>query len=689
MTTRCTITLRTLLLVLAALLPLASAQAQSTFIGKELLGRITNKSVTVNIAADRDLEVYFEYGTQPGVYASRTAPVTYPGGTPFNTLLDNLQANTRYYYRMRYREPNAATFEARAEHSFQTARPRGSTFSFAIQFDPHMDENSSADVYNLTLQNELAAAPDFLIDLGDTFMSDKLQPITQPAIHDRVRLMRSFYDVVGHSVPLLLSLGNHEGEWGRNLNGTANNVAVWNTDLRKQYIPNPQADGFYLSDQTVEPLVGVRESYYAWEWGDALFVVLDPYWHRTVAPDQAGDWSLTLGRNQYAWLKRTLETSTAKFKFVFAHNLIGGKDLDGPMRGGVETAKYLEWGGYNLDNTWGFDRARPGWPMPIHQLLVANHVTAFFHGHDHLYAKQDLDGVIYQEGPQPSARNFNLGTRATDYQYTHGTVLGGTGYIRVTVSPNEVKSEYVQTWLPSQENATRRNAMVADTWTATARASDLKVVSAASYLGGAVAPASLVSAFGSSLPNRPAAIRDSTGTERLAELLAASAGQVNLQIPAATALGAARLTSGSAAGDVSVLNVMPGLFAANATGQGPAAAMVVHVKADGTQTSEPTFRCGSTPGSCTTSPIDLGPATEQVFLSLYGTGVRNVSTLSDVIVTVGGERAEVFYAGAQPSFTGLDQINVRIPRTLLGRGEIPVVVTAEGKVSNPVAINIQ
>src|SRR6185369_10397342 len=93
---------------------------------------------------------------------------------------------------------------------------------------------------------------------------------------------------------------------------------------------------------------------------------------------QKGDWSLTLGTAQYDWLKQTLENSTATFKFVFAHNLIGGYNqnvngvLQGAMRGGVEVAKYLEWGGYNLDGTWGFDVYRPEMPLPIHQLLVAN-----------------------------------------------------------------------------------------------------------------------------------------------------------------------------------------------------------------------------------------------------------------------------------------------------------------------------
>ena len=59
----------------------------------------------------------------------------------------------------------------------------------------------------------------------------------------------------------------------------------------------------------------------------------------------------------------------------------------------------------------------PAGRMPIHDLLVANHVTAVFHGHDHLFVKQDLDGIIYQEVPQPSAARANATNSAAEYGY--------------------------------------------------------------------------------------------------------------------------------------------------------------------------------------------------------------------------------------------------------------------------------
>ena len=72
----------------------------------------------------------------------------------------------------------------------------------------------------------------------------------------RTLMQRSYHDLVAHSVPLFFALGNHEGEWGRNLNGTAQNVAVWDTQSRNLYYPNPQPDGFYTGDTQSYPFVG-------------------------------------------------------------------------------------------------------------------------------------------------------------------------------------------------------------------------------------------------------------------------------------------------------------------------------------------------------------------------------------------------------------------------------------------------
>ena len=126
----------------------------------------------------------------------------------------------------------------------------------------------------------------------------------------------------------------------------------------------------------------------------------------------------------------------------------------------MEVAGFYEWGGNNADGSWGFDQQRPGWAMPIHQLLVANHVTAVFHGHDHIFVKQELDGIIYQEVPQPSTSRSNATDSAAEYGYINGDVLGSSGHLRVTVTPDEVNVEYVRSYLPEVEQPRQKNGQV-------------------------------------------------------------------------------------------------------------------------------------------------------------------------------------------------------------------------------------
>ena len=307
------------------------------------------------------------------------------------------------------------------------------------------------------MANALADAPDFHIDLGDTFMTEK-HASRESAARQYVA-QRYYFGLIGHSAPLYLVLGNHDGESGRYLDGTADNLAVWSNAMRKKYFSNPQPDSFYTGNTTPDPFAGPLQDYYAWEWADALFVVLDPFW---FAPQQRGgggdNWTRTLGAEQYQWLRRTLQQSRAKFKFVFIHHLVGGADKQ--SRGGAEAAPFYEWGGKNADGSEGFQQHRPGWPAPIHQLLVETGVSIVFHGHDHLFAKQDLDGIVYQEVPQPGLRRYNVPRTAAEYGYVQGAILGGPGHLRIAVSPDRAAVDFVSSRLPEDETADRRNREV-------------------------------------------------------------------------------------------------------------------------------------------------------------------------------------------------------------------------------------
>ena len=429
----------------------------------------TTMSASVRVTADGDL--YLEYGTASGSYTGQTTTVAATTSAPVVVAMSGLAPDTAYFYRARYRPKTESSFRTDTEHAFHTKRLSGRTFTFVIQADPHLDGNSGTAVYTRTLSNELADKPDFLMDLGDTSMVEKCMidgttlcatpaPTTAATVAARYSLLRSYFDQVCHSMPLLMVLGNHDGETGWADVPSANQLDVWSVTTRKVFFANPEPDRFYTGSSVPAAGIGLRQNYYAFEWGDALFVVLDPYTYTPTKPGANG-WGWTLGATQYQWFATTLAASRAKYKFVFSHHMLGGNGSE--TRGGAAFAPFFEWGGRNLDGTWAFNTQRPGWAAPIHQLMVDNHVTAWFHGHDHLYAKEDLDGIVYQEVPQPSLIRYDTPDPGAGYGYV-GTnlvnIFPSSGHLRVTVSPADVKVEYVRSVAVADETATRKNATI-------------------------------------------------------------------------------------------------------------------------------------------------------------------------------------------------------------------------------------
>ncbi len=189
-------------------------------------------------------------------------------------------------------------------------------------------------------------------------------------------------------------------------------------------------------------------------------------------------------------------------------------------------------------------------------------------------------------------------------------------------------------------------------------------------------------------------IKDSADAERPAPLFSVSPTQVNYQIPPGTAAGAASVIITSGNGTIStgaalIHAVAPSLFAANADGQGVAAALALRVKADGSRQFEPIAQFDAAQNKVVPLPLDLGPESDRVFLILFGSGIRFRGSLSAVIATIGGAYAQVSFAETQPSLVGVDQVNVFVPRSLAGRGEVDVLLTVEAKMANPVRINIK
>jgi hypothetical protein len=161
-------------------------------------------------------------------------------------------------------------------------------------------------------------------------------------VNKRYLYERYNFGLITHSVPLFLVNGNHDGELGWLLNGTPNALPIWATTARQTYFSNPQANAFYLGDNKKDPFTGERSSWYAWHWGDALFVVLDPFWNSPLQSNKDG-WNLTLGSNQYQWLSQTQDHFHSQFsgwsRWSNARRYRGGSLL----RMGREELRRIPW----------------------------------------------------------------------------------------------------------------------------------------------------------------------------------------------------------------------------------------------------------------------------------------------------------------------------------------------------------
>jgi hypothetical protein len=446
------------------------AVVMGSFRGNVVLGSPTASSIKANVfAPDQSGTVWISYGASSGTYDKQSSTGTLEPGRPLELALDGLGAGTRYYYRLYFQPAGESAAGPTDEYTFHTARAAGSTFTFTIQGDSHPERAKSqfdASLYARTLLTAAADQPDFHITSGDDFSVDTLDTatITAAQVTERYSMQRPFLGLIGRSAPVFLINGNHEQAARYLLNGTPNNVAVWAQTARNSHYSEPAPDSFYTGNSELVPFIGLLRNYYAWTWGDALFVVIDPYWSSPVAVDNVlggADkrltmWDVTHGDGQYQWLKATLEQSKAKYKFVFAHHVMG------TGRGGIEVARLWEWGGENASGLSEFAARRPAWASPIHQLMVANKVTIFFQGHDHVWVRQQLDGITYQTLSEPADPFYAL---YNSDAYKTGDRFPNTGYTRVKVSPAGVTVDYVRTYLPADEEPGKANGTTAFTYT--------------------------------------------------------------------------------------------------------------------------------------------------------------------------------------------------------------------------------
>lgn len=189
------------------------------------------------------------------------------------------------------------------------------------------------------------------------------------------------------------------------------------------------------------------------------------------------------------------------------------------------------------------------------------------------------------------------------------------------------------------------------------------------------------------LNNTTVRLVDSAGVESMAPISFVGPGQVNIHIPAGVTPGKVAVSVRTSAQlfdfEIEVSNVAPALFTANNTGRGAPAGTGVRINAEGQETPIELARCTF---GCTISPINLGEETDTVILTLSGTGIRRAAELK---ATIGEEALEVLGMEPHPTIPGRDLVRIKLPRTLVGKGAVELILSADGAPSNAVSLIIE
>jgi hypothetical protein len=368
-------------------------------------------------------------GADAGKEWTDVGPPAVPAIDVAQWSVTGLDSGLRYQYEIRAGDGTLASGSA------VTARPPGSTFRFAVMADTHIpprdpilldqDDGTDGNTYQEDVlpgvsADVAAAQPDFLLNLGDLldyhlFGFNDPPPDAAWSRRAYLNYRRVFGETLARTGHFQV-IGNWDGENGCN---TADEVQR-SISQRLLYSPGP-TPGTYPQGGSA------NQDYYAFTWGDALFVVLNvmtytPTCHLLSGnPGVADDW--TLGAAQLAWLERTLSQATSKWRFLFIHHTVGGN------AGDPDNSAYGRGGGR---------AARVGEQSMVHDLMLRHGVQVFFYAHDHVFTDMVVDGIHYTlAGSAGAPWKFDASlTGYTEY-------WPDSGFGRVDVMPAEVLVTFI------------------------------------------------------------------------------------------------------------------------------------------------------------------------------------------------------------------------------------------------------
>jgi len=377
---------------LAAGCPLSAAEntpaataGESGLLLPPLLTRPTGTSIRITaLSPQKAAEAVVEFRKEGASEWKRPeSPVKAAPYAVLDWSLKDLIPATRYEYRILLKQ--GENFRQTALGSFITQRQGPATYTVLLMTDPHTGYFPPGSGPVLTLdrvvQNAAKVPADFVLDLGDNVAwagsREYAQTTPNRAISAYAQYRRQIGPLSVHC-PHFAILGNWSGESGKFPEKSIQLVA----GVRHSLLPAP-------NHQTYPQGGSEGEDYYAFSWGDALYIMLNiQTYSKPSAPEKfptlmadvnrIEEW--TLGEKQMSWFEKTLKNATERYRFVCVHHPAGGN-------AGDDLNTLYGRGGSRAWNT--------GEQLRIHNLMKKHKVQIFFYGHDHVFVDDIVEGIHY------------------------------------------------------------------------------------------------------------------------------------------------------------------------------------------------------------------------------------------------------------------------------------------------------
>jgi len=372
---------------LAAVNSTAGRGSESGLFLPPLLTRTTGTSIRISaMNGEKAAEAVIELRKEDTSEWARPQPALKASGYEnFDWNLRDLRPATRYEYRVLLKPGSDESLRQAVTGSFRTQRKGPASYTAVLMTDPHTGYFPAGSGPVLTLdkvvQNASRAKAEFVLDLGDNvaWPGSREYPQTNPggALSAYARYRRQI-GPLSVNCPHFAVIGNWSGESGKFPEQSIETAAI----VRRNLLPGP-------NHQTYPQGGSEREDYYAFTWGDALYVMLNiQTYSKPSKPDrlpslmadvnQIQEW--TLGEKQMSWFETTLKNATERFRFVCMHHPAGGNAGD-PLN------TVYGRGGSRAWNT--------GEQVRIHGLMKKHKVQIFFYGHDHVFVDDIVEGIHY------------------------------------------------------------------------------------------------------------------------------------------------------------------------------------------------------------------------------------------------------------------------------------------------------